>query len=94
MYLSEDVRMENLSDTSFSFNVTGLHEFASYTFTLAAATSVGIGNFTEPLAIRTAMAGKSVCIKSTYRRSGILNYFSYFACLSFVSNDCRRKIKR
>ena len=38
--------------------LTDLHEFATYSLELAAATSVGIGDRTEPIAMTTEMAGE------------------------------------
>ena len=41
-----------------SYVLTDLHEFATYSLRLAAATSVGIGNRTEPVMRKTLMDGK------------------------------------
>ena len=41
-----------------SYVLSGLHEFATYSLSLAAATAQGIGNSTEPIQRSTATAGK------------------------------------
>ena len=57
-YLSEDSRENNISNTSSSYTVGGLHEYAMYTLRLAASTSAGIGNVTEPITMTTNEAGE------------------------------------
>ena len=41
-----------------TYILSGLHEFATYTLRLAAATAQGIGNSTEPRQQKTATAGQ------------------------------------
>ena len=57
-YLGSMSLDENVSNTSTSYVVAGLHEFAVYFLSLAASTSAGIGNRTEPIEMRTGTAGK------------------------------------
>ena len=48
----------NINNTSRSYVVSGLHEFTMYSLRLAASTSAGIGNRTEPIEVKTGTAGK------------------------------------
>ena len=45
--------------TARIYILSGLHEFATYSLSLAAATAQGIGNRTKPVESTTAMAGES-----------------------------------
>ena len=59
-YLPENSMMNITIDDpdARSYILSGLHEFATYLLSLAAATAQGIGNSTEPIQRSTATAGK------------------------------------
>ena len=74
LYLPSDSSMEfNISATSRSYVLTNLHEFATYSLSLAAATTVGIGNYTEPQLTTTLMAGEN-CVLITMHSHNILRH--------------------